>query len=179
MAEELKFAVKCRPSTRRPVFKRRCSPCLMNQGLSYSTPGIFVPPGHQSAPSARANSCSHTHRIGLPPLDTTYPTPPAIHSANSSPSAQTKMCNHNLHHHLHQYHNNLGPNVLNLPSSFNYTECHSPSLNTHLYLNRSKSVGAPPIIDDENQQYSTRDHFQQYHLHRRHNDYNLETDSCN
>lgn len=156
MAEELKFAVKCRASTRRPVFRRRCSPCLANQGLSYSTPGIFVP-GHLGG---GPNSCTHAHPLGLP-IDHL---PPIVMSTSSSPSPQTKICNH----HLHQHHNNLGPNGMNLPSSFNFTECHSPSINTHLYLNRSKSVGAP-LMNDE---YPTREHY------RRH-EYNLENDSCN
>ena len=161
MAEELKFAVKCRASTRRPVFKRRCSPCLTNQGLSYSSPGIFGA-GHQS------NNCSHNHRYGLPDHF-----PPIIHSTNSSPSVQTKVCNHHQHHVHQPYHNhsnNLGPNVFNLPSSFNYTECHSPSTNARLYLNRSKSVGAPPMTDT----YSTSEHY-----HHHHHDYNLENDSGN
>ena len=152
MAEELKFAVKCKStSTQRPVFQRRCSGCPISaHAPPASSPGLYVPESGQTIASEFHNCCNrhpYSRDLPLPIL------------SSSSPSAQGKGC-------LHHIHTNTSPNhVAHLPSSFNYTECHTPPVSNLLYLNRSKSVGSRPL---EGTRFGYSDH----------RDYTLENETC-
>lgn len=160
MAEELKFAVKCRNSAQRPVFKRRCSGCPIPAhggpgGVPplASSPGLYVPESGQTIATEFNACCNHR------PFPRDLPLP----ILSSSPTAQGKGC---LHHHTH--HINSSPSHIahnHLPSSFNYTECHTPPVSNLVYLNRSKSVGSRP---GEGTRFGYGDH----------RDYTLENETC-
>lgn len=151
MAEELRFAVKCKNSTQRPVFKRRCSGCpapLKDIGPLASSPGLYVPESGQTIASEFNECCNHR------------PYARDLHLPILSSAAQGKSCLHHIH--------NSSPNHIahnHLPSSFNYTECHTPPVSNLVYLNRSKSVGSRPA---EGTRFGYTDH----------RDYALENETC-
>lgn len=147
----MRFAVKCKNSTQRPVFKRRCSGC---------PPGHVRDIGHFKDPGHHKDCHHHKDHIGHPLASS-----PGLYVPESGHCDFNDCCNHRpysrdlplpilssssalgkscLHHPQHSPNHTTIAQSNHLPSSFNYTECHTPPVSNLVYLNRSKSVGSRP-----------------------------------